>query len=504
MTQIHLSDTAMVRKASLAHPTGTTGTSSLGGCAAPLRTISATRGGTRLATLALALLLAGCGTLEPTYVVPAVDTPVAFKEGRGAWVPAAPADTLERGPWWELFDDATLNALAAQVEVSNQNVASAVAAYAQSRAITREARASLFPSVGLDVNRNVSGGESRPTSRSYQVSMGASWEPDVFGRLRLNVEGARVGEQVAVADLAAARLASQGELAINYFGLREADVQRRLLAETIAGYERTLQITRNRYDAGIVARTDVLQAETQLANARADLLGLERQRAVYEHAIAVLVGKAPASFSLPAEATWSARVPGLPEEVPSTLLQRRPDIASAERRVARANQQIGIARAGYFPSFGLSGSIGQSAASLGDLFSASSLVWALGASVSQMIFDAGATSARVEQSRAALDQAAAAYRQTVLQAFQDVEDQLVALRVLERQQVLRQDAARAAALVEQQVLNRYQAGQVSYTEVIQAQASAASARRALVTAQIDRQVAAVALIQALGGGWRGL
>ncbi|MGV3573264.1 MAG: efflux transporter outer membrane subunit [Ramlibacter sp.] len=452
----------------------------------------------------IALLLAGCASLEPKYEVPLVDTPIAFKQGRGAWVPAAPADTLERGPWWELFDDPVLSALAAQVEVSNQNVAAAVANYAQARAITREVRASLFPSVGLDVNRNVSGGESRPTSRSYQVAMGVSWEPDVFGRLRLGVDSARAGEQVALADLAAARLASQGELAVNYFGLREADVQRRLLAETLAGYERTLQITRNRYEAGVVARTDVLQAETQLANGRAEMLGLERSRATFEHAVAVLVGKAPAHFAIADDPQWTARVPLLPEEVPSTLLQRRPDIAAAERRVAQANQQIGIARAGYFPSFGLSGSAGLSAASFGDLFSASALVWSLGASVAQMVFDAGATSARVEQSRAALEQASASYRQVVLQAFQDVEDQLVALRVLQQQQVLRQQAARASELVEQQVLNRYQAGQVNYTEVIQAQASAASARRALVQAQIDRQVAAVSLIQALGGGWRGL
>lgn len=467
----------------LAHPAGIPGTATV---------------------MALALALAGCASLEPRYEVPAVDTPIAFKQGAGAWVPAAPADALERGPWWALFDDPVLDALAAQVEVSNNNVAAAVAAYAQARAITREQRASLFPQVGLDANRNVSGGESRPTSRSYQVNMGVNWEPDVFGRLRLGLQGARAGEQIAQADLASARLASQGELAVNYFGLREADVQRALLAQTIAGYQRTLQIARNRYEAGIVARTDVLQAETQLANGQADLLGLERSRAQFEHAIAVLVGKAPANFSLPPDPKWTVKVPAIPEAVPSTLLQRRPDIAAAERRVAQANGQIGIARAGYFPSFSLSGGAGLSAASFGDLFSASALVWSLGASLAQTIFDAGATGARVDQARAALEETSANYRQTVLAAFQDVEDQLVALRVLRDQQVLLQQASSAADLVEQQVLNRYQAGQVGYTEVIQAQASAASARRALVQAQIDRQVAAVALIQALGGGWRGL
>lgn len=458
-----------------------------------------------LSVLLAALVLSGCANLAPRYDVPAVDTPVAFKEGRGAWVAAAPADTLERGPWWELFDDPVLNALASQVEVSNQNVAAAVAAYAQARALTREQRASLFPRVDLDQSQRVTGGGGdTPTRRTYQVNIGASWEPDVFGRLRNAVDSARAGEQIALADVAAARLAAQGELALNYFGLREADVLRGLQSETLAGYQRSLQITRNRYEAGVVARTDVLQAESQLANSQADLLALERQRATFEHAIAVLVGKAPANLSIPPDPKWNVRVPSIPPEVPSTLLQRRPDIAAAERRVAQANHQIGIQRAGFFPSFSLTGSLGLSAASIGELFSASSLVWALGSSVAQMIFDAGATSARVDQSRAALDEAAARYRQTALTAFQDVEDQLVALRVLQEQQAFRQQASRASDLVEQQVLNRYQAGQVGYTEVITAQQNAAAARRALVQAQIDRQLAAVALIQALGGGWRGL
>lgn len=454
--------------------------------------------------LVAALLVSGCANLAPKYEVPAVDTPVAFKQGSGAWVAAAPADTLDRGPWWELFDDPVLNALASQVEVSNQNVAAAVAAYAQARALTREQRASLFPQVNLDTRRNVTGGPEQPTRRSYQLNIGASWEPDVFGRLRLGVDTARAGEQIADADIASARLAAQGELAANYFGLRETDVFRALQSETLAGYRRVLQITRNRYEAGVVARTDVLQAESQLANSEADLLTLERQRANFEHAIAVLVGKAPAHFSLPPDLKWSVQVPALPPAVPSTLLQRRPDIAAAERRVAQANNRIGIERAAFFPSISLTGSVGLSAASIGDLFSASSLAWALGSALAQTIFDAGARSARVDQARGALDEAAAVYRQTVLSAFQDVEDQLVALRILQEQQVLRQQASRAADLVEQQVLNRYQAGQVGFTEVITAQQNAAATRRALVQAQIDRQLAAVALVQGLGGGWRGL
>ena len=458
----------------------------------------------RAMTLALALALGACANLAPTYEAPAVETPVAFKEGQGTWVRAAPADALTRGPWWELFNDAVLNDLASKVEVSNQNVAAAIASYAQARALTAEQRASLFPNVGLDAGANRSGGKDQPTRGSYQVNIGASWEPDVWGRLRLGVQSARAGEQASLADLAAARLSAQGELAVNYLGLREADLQRASVRETVAGYQRSLEIARNRYNVGIVARTDVLQAETQLANAQADLLGLDRQRAQFEHAVAVLVGRAPGNFDLPADPQWRPVVPAVPFDVPSTLLQRRPDIAAAERRVEQANSQIGVARAGYFPSLRLSGSAGLSAASIGDLFSASSLVWALGASLAQTIFDAGATSARVDSARAGLNEAAARYRQTVLTAFQDVEDQLVALRVLEQQQVLREQAWRAAELVEQQVLNRYRSGLVGFTEVVTAQASAASARRALVTVQSDRQVAAVALVQALGGGWTGL
>ncbi|NPC57578.1 efflux transporter outer membrane subunit [Caenimonas soli] len=456
------------------------------------------------AVIVLALALAGCA-VGPTYQRPEMETPVAFKEGRGEWVRAMPADTLERGPWWDLFSDPVLNDLASRVEVSNQNVAAAVAAYAQARALVAEQRSSLFPVVNLDVGANRSGGRGgTPTRSNYQVGIGGSWEPDVWGRLRRGVDSARAGEQASLADLQAAKLSAQGELAINYFNLRELDAQSASQAETIAGYERTFKITQNRYNAGIVARTDVLQAETQYANARADQLSLERQRATLEHAIAVLVGQAPANFDLPRRPVWDGLVPDVPFDVPSTLLQRRPDIASAERRVAQANEQIGIAQSAYFPSLSLSGSAGLGAASIGDLFSASALVWSLGASLAQTIFNAGATRARVEGARAGLDEAAARYRQTVLTAFQDVEDQLVASRILQQQLALRQQAAQAANLVEQQVLNRYQAGQVNYTEVITAQVTAQNARRALVQAQSDRQVAAVALIQALGGGWRGL
>ena len=444
-------------------------------------------------------LLAGCA-VGPDYKVPSTPEPAAFKEAAG-WVPAAPADTLERGPWWTLFNDPVLNQLAQQVEVSNQNVAAAVASYAQARSLVQEQRASLFPTVGLNASGDRSGGREADASNSYRLSIGTSWEPDIWGRLRAGVSSAKAGQQASAADLAAARLSAQGELAANYFQLRQSDAQQALLATTIEGYQRVAQITKNRFDAGIAGKSDVLQAETQLANAQVDALALTRQRAQLEHAIAILVGKAPADFSL-APAAWQASVREVPAGVPSVLLQRRPDIAAAERRVAAANAQIGIARSAYYPNIGLSGSLGTGGSKVGDLFSASTMLWSIGASVAQSIFNAGATRAHVAGVEAQQQAAVARYRQTVLDAFGDVENQLSATRVLTQQQALRQQASKAADQVEIQMLNRYKAGQVSYTEVVQAQATALSARRALVQLQADRQTTAVALIQSLGGGWK--
>ena len=460
----------------------------------------------------LALLLSGCA-VGPDYQRPSTPDISTFKEAEG-WVPAAPADALARGPWWSLFGDPVLDQLAAQVEVSNQNVAAAVGAYAQARALVREQRASLFPSVTLNGGANRShsssgnsssnsatSGSGGRTGNSFSASIGASWEPDVWGRLGRAVDSASASAQASAADLASAQLSAQGELVINYLTLRQVDAQKALLETTLTGYQRTLEITQNRYAAGIAAKTDVLQSQTQLANAQADDAGLVRQRAQLEHAIAVLVGQAPGNFSL-ARAAWNPSVPDVPVGVPSTLLQRRPDIAAAERRVAVANEQIGIARSAYYPSLPLGASYGFGASRLADLFSASTSVWSIGLSAAQTLFNAGATTARVEGSEAAHAQAVARYRQTVLTAFQGVEDQLAATRVLLAQQDLRRQASQAADQVEQQVLNRYRSGQVSYTEVINAQGTALSARRALVQAMADRQTTAVALIQSLGGGWQ--
>jgi NodT family efflux transporter outer membrane factor (OMF) lipoprotein len=448
--------------------------------------------------------MAGCA-VGPHYEVPSTPTSDAFKETPG-WLQAAPADALDRGPWWTLFADPALDDLEQRVEVSNQNVAAATAAYEQARALVREQRASLFPTVSLSGGATRSGGGTSGTggdgsaSSRYQVGIGASWEPDVWGRLRRGVESASASAQASAADLASAKLSAQGELATDYFGVRQVDAQKALLDETIVGYQRALEITQNRYAAGVIAKTDVLQAQTQLANAQADRVGLERQRAQFEHAIAVLVGQAPANFNL-ASAPWKFSVPGVPIGVPSTLLQRRPDIAAAERQVAVANEQIGIAQTAYYPDLGLSASYGFGASRLGDLFSASSSLWSFGLQAAQTLFNAGATSARVAGARAAHAQSVARYRQTVLAAFQDVEDQLAATRVLEQQYELRRQASEAADQAEAQVINRYRSGQVGYSDVVGAQATALSARRALVQLTADRQTTAVALIQALGGGW---
>jgi outer membrane protein TolC len=511
----------------------------------------------RLTALAACVLaacaLSGCA-VGPQYQVPATPQAAAFKEADG-WAPAAPADMLERGPWWTLFGDPVLNGLAASIEVSNQNVAAAAASYAQARALVAEQRAQLFPAVDLtgSANRSGGGGATR-TSSAYRVNLGGSWEPDIWGRLGAASSAAGASAAASAADLAAARLSAQGELAANYFALRQADAQKALLDATVLGYERVLQITQNRFNASIAAKSDVLQAETQLANARIDLISIIRQRAQLEHAIAVLLGKAPAEFtlaplpqaaslalpSLPVQpaaaaplpgassarqpdgsgrivmapplvyaspdgaepAAWGgAVVPAIPAVVPSALLQRRPDIAAAERRVAAANEQIGIARAAYFPNLNLSASYGFGASAASGLFNASNSLWSLGLSAAQTLFDAGATRARVAGAEASRDAAIARYRQTVLAAFADVEDQLAASRALEQQQAHRRTAAAAADQVEQQMLNRYRAGQVGYTDVVQAQVTALNARRALLQAQADRQTTAVALIQSLGGGW---
>jgi len=459
-----------------------------------------------LTSLALAALLAGCA-VGPAYQVPTSASSAGWKEQKTAegWLPAAPADALDRGEWWKLFADPTLDELAGRVQVSNQNIAAAVANYTQAQALVRGERAALFPSVSLDGSGkrsgNVGGSGTSSPSNAFSATLGASWTPDVWGRLREAVSSAQANAQASEADLAAARLSAIGDLATNYFSLREADAEIALLDQTIEGYQRAFEITSNRYAAGIAAQTDVLQAQTQLVNAKAERVGLQRTRATLEHAMAMLVGVAPADFNL-AAAPWAPTVPGVPTGVPSTLLQRRPDIAAAERSVAAANSQIGIARAAYFPNIGLTASVGSNASRVKDLFSSANTLWALGLSVAQVVFDAGAIGANVDAAKAGHEAAVARYRQTVLAAFQAVEDQLTTGAALAQQEGLRREASAAADKTEQQLLNRYRAAQVSYTDVVTAQAAALSARRTLVQLQVNRQTSAIALIQALGGGWQ--
>lgn len=451
-------------------------------------------------TLIAALLLAGCA-IGPEYRQPEVATPAAFKEAEG-WVAARPADAIERERWWSAFGDPLLDQLAARVAVSNQNVAAAVAAYAQARALVGERRAVLLPAVNLSGNASRTNFTNVVTpGQRIRFDLGATWEADVWGRLRRAAGGAEAGAQASAGDLATATLSAQGELVTNYLLLRQADAQRQLLASAIDDYQRVVTITDNRYRAGVAPKTDLLQAQTQLANARSDHAGLESQRAQLEHAIAVLVGEAPANFSLPVQADWRPAVPVVPAVIPSELLQRRPDIAAAERRMAAANAQIGIARAAYYPSIGLSAGTGAFGRTGADLLSAPTTLWSIGVSLTQSIFNAGLVKSRVQGAEAAYEREVATYRQTVLDAFRQVEDQLVATRVLGEQEQQLATAADAATQARQQVLNRYRAGLVSFLDVAIAQTTALNAQRALLQMQSNRQVAGVGLIQAIGGGW---
>lgn len=459
-----------------------------------------------LTTVICAALLAGCAKSRD-YVPPTAPMSAAYKETPPGWRVAEPADLLDRGPWWLLFNDPLLDELQRKVEVSNQTLARAEAAYRQARALVREQRAAYFPTVSLEgtgTRSQASAGSTgirRRPETAYRVDIGGSWEPDVWGRIRNTVSAAEATSEASAADLASARLSAQGELATNYLQLRSVDAAVELLIATVDAYREALRITRNRYAAGIAPMTDVLQAETQLASTEADLEGLDRQRAQLEHAIAVLIGQAPGDFSVPVQLQADPAIPEVPPGLPSQLLLRRPDIAASERRVASANASIGVAETAYFPDLTLTGTFGFSGPELGRLLNASSSLWSLGLAVAQTVFDGGARAARTDQAKAEYDQTVASYRQTVLTAFGDVEDQLAAVRVLARQHELRQQASAAADEAERLALNQYQAGRLGYSDVIVAQVAALNARRQLAQVVADRQTSAVALIQALGGGW---
>jgi NodT family efflux transporter outer membrane factor (OMF) lipoprotein len=445
-----------------------------------------------------------------------MESPSAYKEA----VPfkeAVPRDQEPRGKWWEVFKDPKLDALMAQVEINNQTVKAAEARVREARALTQAARAALFPLVsasasatrsgsgagsGIAINNSVGtiGNQGGGVRNNYNVSLDASWEVDLWGRIRRTIEAGEATAQASVADLESAKLVAQAQLAEDYFLLRVQDAQIRLLNDTVEAYLRSLQLTQNQYAVGVAARADVAQAETQLKSTKAQAIDADVQRTQLEHAIAVLVGKAPADFSVAAEIV-ATEFPPIPTGLPSELLERRPDIAGAERRTAAANAQIGVAQAAFFPSLTLSATGGFESSVLSKLFSLPSRYWSLGSDLAQTIFDAGLRRAQTDQAIATYDENVADYRQTVLSGFQNVEDNLAALRILEQEAAVQDEAVKAARESLAITLNQYRAGTANYLAVVIVQATALTNERAALTILGRRLTSCVALIQALGGGW---
>jgi NodT family efflux transporter outer membrane factor (OMF) lipoprotein len=408
-----------------------------------------------------------------------------------------------------VFADRELDALLQRIDVSNQNVRAAEARLRQARALADQARAGLFPSLAGNASANRSKSPSLSNAPSFatgavntfNASLGASWELDLWGKVRRSIEAGDASWQASTADLEAAKLSARAALAQAYFSLRAADSTRKLLEDTVAAYQKSLQLTENRYKAGVVPRLDVVQAEVQLKSTQAQLMDIGVERAQFEHAIALLVGEPPANFALP-PAPLSLAMPSMPVGLPSTLLERRPDIAAAERSVAAANARIGVAKAAMFPSLTLSGTTGFRSGSLADLFSAPSRLWSLGAAAALPIFDAGLRRSQTDQAMAVYDEEVATYRQTVLAAFQEVEDNLAALRILEQEAALQDEVVTAARRAVELTTNQYQAGVVSYLNVITAQATLLANERTAAGILSRRLTASVALVRALGGGWR--
>jgi NodT family efflux transporter outer membrane factor (OMF) lipoprotein len=455
--------------------------------------------------------LAGCA-VGPNYHRPAAPGPQQFKEAEG-WKPAAPAQAASGTHWWSVYNDPVLDELEGQIEISNQTLKASEAAWRESRALVSQARAAYLPTVGVNADATRQGGRANSSSgtggvvvpaahpyNTFEVEATASWELDVWGKIRRTVEGQLANAQASEAELAAARLSAQASLASDYMDLRVADETRKLLDETVAAYQRSLTITQNQYHAGIVAKADVITAQTALGGAQSQQLAIGVTRATLEHAIAVLVGKAPADFSIE-PAPFGASVPVAPTGVPSTLLERNPTVAAAERNMAAANAQIGVAIAAYFPDLTLSGLAGYASNTASHLFTAPNQVWSFGGNASATLFDFGLRAAQVRQSRAAYDAAVANYRQAVLVAFQQVEDQLATLRILEAQYAVQDATVQSADEAVRLALNEYKAGIVSYTTVVTAQATALSAAQTLLAIRQNRLNASVALVQALGGGW---
>ena len=457
-----------------------------------------------LGTVPLLMALVGCVTVGPDYKKPDAASPPAFKELQG-WKPATPAETADKGAWWSVYHDPELDRLERMVEVSNQTVKSYEAQYRAAVAAVGEARAGLFPTATVTPgltrgNQSASGGGGRATNSIYSLTGTTTWDLDVWGRIRRQVEANVAAAQVSAADLANAKLSAQATLAVDYFDLRAEDALAALLRETTAAYSRALRIVENQYRAGTTASTDVATARAQLQSAEAQLVGVSVQRQQYEHAIAMLTGHAPSELTIPPK-PLAAAVPVVPAGVPSSLLERRPDIAAAEHQMRQENALIGAQIAAYYPDVTLTGQVALDSIIFGRLFNVANRVWSLGASAGETLFSGGARPAAVEAARANYDQSVATYRQTVLTGLQQVEDALSTLRTLERQAAAEAVAVDAARKAVEVTLNAYRAGTVAYTSVITEQTLLLADQQTALSIQQSRLVASVALIQALGGGW---
>jgi NodT family efflux transporter outer membrane factor (OMF) lipoprotein len=463
------------------------------------------------------LLLTGC-MVGPKYVKPTVPMAPGFKEAgpdvykeNTNWHIAQPADAAQRGAWWTIFGDAQLNALEPQIAANNQNLKAADARFREARALIRFNHASLYPTVGV---APFAGGVRESSNQPYfsatavngngqseiQLPADLSYEIDMWGRIRRTVNAAREEAQASAADRQTAMLSLQAELAVDYFEARSADAEEKLLNDTVKNYEEAYRITSNRFEGGVSPKSDVDQAETQLEAAKVQARDITLQRAQFEHAIAVLLGVPPASFSL-SNVPLDARPPAIPAGLPSELLERRPDIAAAERRVAEANDRIGIARAAFYPTLSLSGTVGFEGSTFANLFDPASFLWSLGPTLSETVFDAGRRSSLSEQANASYDETVANYRQATLSAFQQVEDNLVALRVLTQEADHQHKATLAAQSAVQIFNNRYVGGLDTYLQVVTAQTTELTNERNDIDIMRRQMDASVLLVKALGGGW---
>ncbi|KAF1008151.1 MAG: Outer membrane protein OprM [Luteibacter sp.] len=461
-----------------------------------------------LSGLLLSAGLAAC-SMAPIYKVPEVPVAPQFANVDSPWVEAKPADHLDRANWWSLYGDSRLDGLQGQLLKSNATLAAAYAHYQQAEAFTKEARAGLFPTFGLNGNatrnresdtRPLRGATSPAYYNSYTVSGQLDYEVDLWGRVRDTVAAGTAEQAASAADLAGAQLSLQAQLADNYLQLNGQDRQIKVLNESIDAFTKSLQLTQSRHDGGIASGLDVARAQTQLSNAKSQLTQAQAQRAVVLHAIAVLVGDNASTFTLETKDD-AVKVPTIPLEVPSALLQRRPDIAAAERRTAAANARVGVARAAFFPQITLDGQGGWQSSAWGNIATAPNRFWAIGPTALLSVFDGGRRKAAVESAKAATDEAGAKYRDVVLNAFAQVEDNLTLLRDLGTALTDQRAAADAAQKSVDLSLNRYREGAVSYLDVVQAQTSELDARRSVIDLETRQLRASVALIRALGGGW---